>query len=254
MSHMTTGEEQLHWKNWIDCRDPQAGDILVKKYLPLVSYHVQRISVNLPKNVSRDDIKSLGMMGLFNALERFEPNRDLKFDTYASFRIRGAILDGLRKEDWLPRSSREKAKRIEAVNEELEQKYMRNASPKEIADVLNIPEDEVYSALNENFFANILSMDENPQDQDDKEGNFHIKDEKAILPEEHLVKEELYKDLARIIESLNEKEQLVLQLFYKEELTLTEIGHVMNLSTSRISQIHSRAIYKLRNTMQAVSY
>ncbi|WP_409305448.1 FliA/WhiG family RNA polymerase sigma factor [Peribacillus sp. SCS-155] len=251
MSYMNTEEEQLHWKNWIDCRDPQAGDILAKKYLPLVSYHVQRISVNLPKNVSRDDIKSLGMMGLFNALERFEPSRDLKFDTYASFRIRGAILDGLRKEDWLPRSSREKAKRIEAVTEELEQKYMRNISPKEVADTMGITEEEVYSALNENFFANILSMDEHPQDQEDKEGNFHIKDDKAMLPEEELVREELYNDLARVIETLNEKEQLVLQLFYKEELTLTEIGQVMNLSTSRISQIHSRAIHKLRNLLQA---
>ncbi|MBK5445932.1 FliA/WhiG family RNA polymerase sigma factor [Peribacillus butanolivorans] len=251
MSNLTIGEEQLCWKNWIDCRDQQAGDILVKKYIPLVSYHVQRISVSLPKNVSRDDIRSLGMMGLFNALERFDPKRDLKFDTYASFRIRGAILDGLRKEDWLPRSARDKAKKIESAIEKLEQKYMRNLSPNEIASELNIPEDDVYAALNENFFANVLSMDENPQEQDDKEGtNFHIKDEKANLPEEHLLREELYVELAKVIETLNEKEQLVLQLFYKEELTLTEIGQVMSLSTSRISQIHSKTIYKLRNAMQ----
>ncbi|PLT34189.1 FliA/WhiG family RNA polymerase sigma factor [Bacillus sp. V5-8f] len=255
MSQLTTGEEQLHWKNWIDCRDPQAGDILVKKYLPLVSYHVQRISVNLPRNVNRDDIRSLGMMGLFEALERFDPKRDLKFDTYASFRIRGAILDGLRKEDWLPRSAREKAKKIEAATYELEQKLMRNVNPKEIAEFLHIPEDEVYSALNENFFANVLSMDESPQDQEEKEGNnFHIKDEKAVQPEDNLVKEELYNELLRVIKTLNEKEQLVLQLFYKEELTLTEIGQVMGLSTSRISQIHSRAIYKLKNILQDIRH
>ena len=108
--------------------------MLVKKYTPLVSYHVQRISVNLPKSVSRDDIRSLGMMGLFDALERFDPERDLKFDTYASFRIRGAILDGLRKEDWLPRSAREKSKKMEATIEKLEQKLMRNVTPNEIAD------------------------------------------------------------------------------------------------------------------------
>lgn len=253
MSQLTTGAEQLHWQKWIDCRDPQAGDILVKKYIPLVSYHVQRISVNLPRNVSRDDIRSLGMMGLFEALERFDPKRDLKFDTYASFRIRGAILDGLRKEDWLPRSAREKAKRIEAATYELEQRYMRNVTPKEIAEALHISEDEVFSALNENFFANVLSMDESPPDQEEKEGtNYHIKDEKAVLPEENLVKEELFEELLRLIETLNEKEQLVLQLFYKEELTLTEIGQVMSLSTSRISQIHSRAIYKLRTILQDV--
>jgi len=250
MSHLTIEEEQLCWKNWVDCRDPLAGDILVKKYIPLVSYHVQRISVSLPKNVSRDDIRSLGMMGLFDALERFDTKRDLKFDTYASFRIRGAILDGLRKEDWLPRSARDKAKKIESAIEKLEQQYMRNLSPTEIAAELNIPEDEVYAALNENFFANVLSMDENPQEDDKESANFHIKDEKADLPEEHVLRDELYEELAKVIETLNEKEQLVLQLFYKEELTLTEIGQVMSLSTSRISQIHSKAIYKLRNTMQ----
>lgn len=251
MSQLTIEEEQLCWKNWVDCRDPQAGDVLVKKYVPLVSYHVQRISVSLPRNVSRDDIRSLGMMGLFDALERFDPKRDLKFDTYASFRIRGAILDGLRKEDWLPRSARDKAKKIDSAIEKLEQKYMRNLTPKEIAFELNIPEDEVYAALNEHFFANVLSMDENPQEQDDKEKpNFHIKDDKADLPEENVLRQELYAELAKVIETLNEKEQLVLQLFYKEELTLTEIGQVMSLSTSRISQIHSRAIFKLRHAMQ----
>jgi RNA polymerase sigma factor for flagellar operon FliA len=190
------------------------------------------------------------MMGLFNALERFDTKSDLKFDTYASFRIRGAILDGLRKEDWLPRSARDKAKKIESAIEKLEQQYMRNLSPTEIAAELNIPEDEVYAALNENFFANVLSMDENPQEDDKESANFHIKDEKADLPEEHVLRDELYEELAKVIETLNEKEQLVLQLFYKEELTLTEIGQVMSLSTSRISQIHSKAIYKLRNTMQ----
>lgn len=251
MSHQTIAEEQLCWKNWVESRDPEAGDLLVKKYMPLVSYHVQRISVSLPKNVSRDDIRSLGMVGLFDALERFDPKRDLKFDTYASFRIRGAILDGLRKEDWLPRSARDKAKKIEAAIEKLEQKYMRNLTAKEIALELNIPEEEVYSSLNEHFFANVLSMDEHSQDQDDKDGiNFHIKDEKADLPEEHVMREELYVELAQVIETLNEKEQLVLQLFYKEELTLTEIGQVISLSTSRISQIHSKAIFKLRQAMQ----
>ncbi|KWW10941.1 MULTISPECIES: FliA/WhiG family RNA polymerase sigma factor [Peribacillus] len=249
MSHLTIEEEQVCWKNWIDCRDPRAGDILVKKYIPLVSYHVQRISVSLPKNVSRDDIRSLGMMGLFDALERFDTKRDLKFDTYASFRIRGAILDGLRKEDWLPRSARDKAKKIESAIEKLEQKYMRNLTPNEIATELNIPEEDVYAAIQGNFFANVLSMDD--QEHDDKDSKtFHIKDEKADLPEEHVLREELYMELAKVIETLNEKEQLVLQLFYKEELTLTEIGQVMSLSTSRISQIHSKAIYKLRNAMK----
>lgn len=253
MSHLANEEEMHQWKQWIESKDPQAGDFLAKKYMPLVSYHVQRISVGLPKSVSRDDLRGLGMMGLFNALERFEPARDLKFDTYASFRIRGAILDGLRKEDWLPRSSREKTKKIESTIEKLEQEKMRNVTPEEVASELNISADEVISTLNENFFANIISVDENPQEQDDKEGKaFNFKDEKAVLPEESAIREELYNELAKVITTLNKNEQMVLQLFYKEELTLTEIGQIMDLSTSRISQIHSKAIFKLRSLLTKI--
>src|SRR5690606_34830877 len=162
MGQVLTPEEQLIWEKWVSARDAEAGNLLVKKYMPLVSYHVHRISVGLPSNVSRDDIHSLGLMGLYDALEKFDPSRDLKFDTYASFRIRGAIIDGLRKEDWLSRSSREKAKKIDAAIEKLEQKYMRTITAKEIADELNITEEEVYTTMNEHFFANILSIDEQP--------------------------------------------------------------------------------------------
>ncbi|MBT2688582.1 FliA/WhiG family RNA polymerase sigma factor [Bacillus sp. ISL-47] len=248
-----TIEENTYWAKWVDSRDAQAGNFLAKRYMPLVSYHVQRISVNLPKSVSRDDIRSLGMMGLYDALEKFDPKRDLKFDTYASFRIRGAILDGLRKEDWLPRSTREKAKKIEAAMENLEQRLMRNATVGEIADEVQMGEEEVYTVMNEHFYANVLSIDEQPGDSDDKEGgSFAIKDDKAVIPEEKVLKNEILEEMAERILQLNEKEQLVISLFYKEELTLTEIGEVMGLSTSRISQIHSKAIFKLRQSLGKV--
>lgn len=221
--------------------------------MPLVSYHVQRIAVNLPRNVSRDDLRSLGLIGLYDALEKFDPNRDLKFDTYASFRIRGAILDGLRKEDWLPRNTREKAKKIEVVIEKLEQRLMRNATIQEISHELNMSEQEVQSIMNEHFFANILSIDEKQNEQDDKEGHsFIIKDDRAEIPDEKIAKDELIREMVELISLLNEKEQLVISLFYKEELTLTEIGQVMNLSTSRISQIHSKAIFKLRHALEKI--
>lgn len=250
MSQVANVEEIQQWYKWIDSKDPQAGDFLAKKYMPLVSYHVQRISVGLPKNVCRDELRSLGLMGLFNAIERFDPDRDLKFDTYASFRIRGTILDGLRKEDWLPRSAREKTKKIEGAIERLEQEKMKTVTAEEIAAELKISSEEVISTMNENFFANVISVDENPLDQDDKDGKgFYLKDEKVLLPEENVVKNELYEELEKVILTLNNNEQLVLQLFYKEELTLTEIGEVMNLSTSRISQIHSKAIFKLRSIL-----
>lgn len=249
----STSEDQITWDKWVKSRDPDAGNLLIKKYMPLVSYHVQRISVNLPKSVSRDDLKSLGMFGLYDALEKFDPKRDLKFDTYSSFRIRGAILDGLRKEDWLPRSTREKAKKIDAAIEKLEQRYMRNVTVEEIAQELNMDENDICTTINEHFFANVLSIDEQPNDQDDRDSqSYSIRDDKSEIPEEKVVKAETIEEMTAMVSQLNDKEQLVLSLFYKEELTLTEIGQVMDLSTSRISQIHSKAIFKLRKWLEKV--
>ncbi len=253
MANETTLEEKNAWEMWNTNRDTDACNTLIKKYMPLVSFHVQRISVGLPKSVSREELNSLGMIRLYDALERFDPKRDLKFDTYASFRIRGSIIDGLRKEDWLSRGTREKTKKIEATIEKLEQKMMRNVTVQEIADDLDLSTDEVYSTMNEHFFANVLSIDEQLNESDEKEGpTFAIRDNKTEIPEEKVMKDELIQEMASMIETLNDKEQLVLSLFYKEELTLTEIGQVMNLSTSRISQIHSKAIYKLRHSLEKV--
>lgn len=250
MVNATSPNEQLYWDKWVTSRDEEAGNILIKKYQPLVHYHVQRISVSLPKSVVRDDLISLGMFGLFDALEKFDPKRDLKFDTYASFRVRGAILDGLRKEDWLPRSSREKVKKMDAAIEKLEQKYLRHVTEEEIAHELKVSTEEVYTTINEHFFANILSIDEQHDENDDKAGNtFIIKDNKEENPEDKLIKGEIVLEMTNIISKLSPKEQLVISLFYKEELTLTEIGEVLDLSTSRISQIHSKCIYKLRQSL-----
>jgi RNA polymerase sigma factor for flagellar operon FliA len=254
MSQVSSSDDQVFWQRWIESRDSQAGDSLIRIYLPLVNYHVQRIAVGLPKNVSKDDLMSLGMLGLYDALEKFDPTRDLKFDTYASFRVRGAIIDGLRKEDWLPRSSREKAKKIDSVIEKLEQKYMRTVTPNEIAEELGLTEEEVQQSVTEGFFANVLSIDEGLKDNDDSQepAKLTLKDDKTSTPEEKLLKDELIAQLTRVIEQLNENEQLVVSLFYKEELTLTEIGHVLGLSTSRISQIHSKALFKMKKLLDTI--
>ncbi|MGD7052036.1 FliA/WhiG family RNA polymerase sigma factor [Sutcliffiella horikoshii] len=250
MTTSTSNNDSAYWDLWKTKKDPDAGDFLVKKYMPLVHYHVQRISTGLPKSVKREELKSLAFVGLFDAIEKFEPSRDLKFDTYASFRIRGSIIDGLRKEDWLPRSVREKAKRIESTLENLEQKLMRNAKLEEVAAHLDMPEEEVSTVMHEVFYSNILSMDEMPKENDEQShGAYVLKDEKVISPEEELIKSELIQLLGEQIENLTENEQIVISLFYKEELTLTEIGQVLGLTTSRISQIHSKAIFKLRKQL-----
>ncbi|TYS70573.1 FliA/WhiG family RNA polymerase sigma factor [Sutcliffiella horikoshii] len=253
MTTSTTNKDTLYWDLWKTKKDPDAGDYLVKKYMPLVHYHVQRISTGLPKSVKREELKSLAFVGLFDAIEKFDPSRDLKFDTYASFRIRGSIIDGLRKEDWLPRSVREKAKRIEATLEKLEQKLMRNATLEEVATYLGMPEEEVSTVMHEVFYSNILSMDEMPKENDDQShGAYVLKDDKVISPEDELLKSELIHQLGEQIENLTENEQIVISLFYKEELTLTEIGQVLGLTTSRISQIHSKAIFKLRKQLNPI--
>jgi RNA polymerase sigma factor FliA len=250
MSEPSFVEEQSYWEKWNTSRDREAGDELLRAYLPLVNYHVQRISVGLPKSVNKDELRSLGMLGLYDALKKFEPERDLKFDTYASFRIRGAILDGLRREDWLPRSLREKTKKVEAAIEKLEQQHLRSVSPTEVADELGITENEVTTVMSESFLANVLSIDEENKETESREKvSYTIEDKKAITPENSVLQEELHGELAIVIKELSEKEQLVVSLFYYEELTLTEIGQVLGLSTSRISQIHSKALFRIRQVL-----
>lgn len=250
MANQDSTDEQVLWKNWTESKDPQAGDLLMRKYVPLVNYHVQRIGASIPKNISREELKSLGMMGLFDALNKFDYSRELKFDTYASFRVRGAIIDGLRKEDWLPRSSREKSKKLESKIEELEQKLMRHASAEEIAEFVELPVEEVYQTVQEHFFSNVLSIDEQLQESDEPEQkSYVIRDDSQKTPEQQMIQRELIGDLAGQIQQLNENEQLVLSLFYTEELTLTVIGEMLGLSTSRISQIHSKALFKLRKLL-----
>ncbi|WP_176583357.1 FliA/WhiG family RNA polymerase sigma factor [Priestia megaterium] len=245
-------EEHKIWQEWRETRDSHAGNMLVKKYMPLVNYHVQRISVGLPKNIHKEELRSLGLIGLYDALEKFDYGRDLKFDTYASFRIRGAIIDGLRKEDWLSRSAREKTKRIEQATEALEQRYLRRVAPSEVAKEVGMTEADVVHTMNEGFLANVLSMEEQPKEYEDGEQKYTIKDEKTLSPEEELINDERYQELAEVIEQLNEKEQLVVSLFYKEELTFTEIAQLLGLSTSRVSQIHSKALFKMRTSLSKI--
>ncbi|MCK7605939.1 FliA/WhiG family RNA polymerase sigma factor [Geobacillus stearothermophilus] len=251
MGSALKGEERKYWDDWVNGRDRRAAEELVQRYMPLVSYHVQRLSATLPSSVPKDELISLGLLGLYDAIEKFDPSRDLKFDTYASFRIRGAILDGLRKEDWLPRSVRDKAKKIEEAAERLEQQYMRSVTAKEIAAELGMTEAEVQAVASDTFWSLWLPLGQGAAEDEDEP--LAIRDDRALLPEEEAIKREMIDQLAEGIRRLNEKEQLVISLFYKEELTFTEIGSLLQLSTSRISQIHAKALWKLRRFLSGDS-
>lgn|SRR5690625_2567980 len=243
------------WKDWLEYRDEQAANMLIQQYMYLVSYHAERISSHLPASVNKDDLKSFGLIGLFDAIKKFEPKRELKFDTYASFRIRGAIMDGLRKEDWIPRSLRDKIKKIEKITQELEQLYQRKPKVEEIAYEAGMEQKEVEVIIRDSLFTNILSMEEKPEDGKNelKEGiGYALPDQQTVLPENKLISDELNNEMAEGIKALNENEKMVISLFYHDELTLTEIGKVLGLTTSRISQIHKKSIVKLRDSLRKI--
>jgi RNA polymerase sigma factor FliA len=246
--------EQELWNKWKKHQDNEAANQLIQQYMHLVNYHVERTMSHLPSNVLKDDIKSLGLFGLYDALKKFDLDRDLKFDTYASFRIRGAIIDGLRKEDWLPRSIREKTKKIEKATQELIQLYQREPTSTEIAEALGLDVHEVETHVKDAVFANMLSIEEKSKDSSShqhKDGiGYTIPDDTSIQPDSQIVRNEQYKELAESIKGLKENEQMIISLFYQEGLTFTEIGQVLGLTTSRISQIHKKVIFKLRNKLQ----
>ncbi|CQR47674.1 RNA polymerase sigma-D factor [Paraliobacillus sp. PM-2] len=240
------------WDQWMKNKDNDIANQLVEHYLYLVHYHTQRIAIHLPKNVDKDDIKSLGLFGLYDALQKFDYTRELKFATYASFRIRGSIMDGLRKEDWLPRSTRDKAKKIEQAIHLLEQRLYREPTASEVADYLQLKRNEVEAVIKDSFFSNLLSIEDKSTEQEDnyKDRNgYNLPDERNPSPEDTIITLENLNDLAQCITLLNENEQMVISLFYKEELTFTEIGKVLALTTSRISQIHKQAIFKLKRAL-----
>ncbi|MFC4023127.1 FliA/WhiG family RNA polymerase sigma factor [Oceanobacillus longus] len=244
--------EQELWNDWIANKSGEAANELISNYMYLVNFHTERISSHLPSNVSRDDIKSFGLLGLYDALKKFDPSRDLKFDTYASFRIKGSIIDGLRKEDWLPRSIREKTKKVEQAAESFEQMNHRAATAGEIALITGMTAEEVETTVKDSLFGNILSIEEKPNGSKNelKEGiGYSIPDDSAVFPDRNILQNEIKGELIEGIKSLNEKEQLVISLFYNEELTFTEIGQIIGLTTSRISQIHKRSLFKLRKSL-----
>lgn len=255
MTKSKSPQEQKLWDEWLKSKDDESANTLIHHYQYLVAFHVDRIAAHLPTSVNRDDVKSFGLIGLFDALKKFDPSRDLKFDTYASFRVRGAIMDGLRREDWLPRSIRDKTKKIEKAAEELEQQLNRSPYSEEIAETLDMNVKEVESLVRDSLFANVLSLEEKSKDQtnDPKEGvGYSIPDDNVLTPDEKVITSELHNELAEGIQSLKHNEQLVISLFYHDELTLTEIGTILGLTTSRISQIHQKSIFKLRHALQKI--
>jgi len=233
--------------------DKRTKEKLILEYAPLIRFIAQKIAVRLPSNIEFDDLVSSGVIGLMDAIDKYDPSRDNKFKTYAEFRIRGAILDELRAQDWVPRSVREKAKQLERAHVRLEQKLGRMPTEDELTKELVISKDEYYDLLNQVKSVSILSLDE--------AGSFNSSDRKSILsllesckipsPFAQLNLKDIKEVVTKAIEALPEKQRLVLSLYYYEDLNLKEIGEVLDVTESRVSQLHTQAILWLRRKLKA---
>ncbi|MCF6093811.1 FliA/WhiG family RNA polymerase sigma factor [Microaerobacter geothermalis] len=240
------------WVKWKKHDNKEAEDFLVNKYLPLVDYVVNRLAITMPKTIQRDELRSLGILGLLDAMKKYDYSRGLQFETYAMWRIRGNILDGIRENDWIPRSMREKLKKVEEAYTVLEQEKLRSVTDKEVSDFLGISEDELLHILSHSSMGTLLSLDEPISEEDQHQTSLQstISDPNVESPERRAEWLGLKEVLSKTIDRLPEKEKLVISLFYYDELTLTEIAEVMGLSTSRISQLHSKAIYRMRAALE----
>ncbi|MBN1211694.1 MAG: FliA/WhiG family RNA polymerase sigma factor [candidate division Zixibacteria bacterium] len=241
------------WSRYKKIQTIELRQKLLNKYLPLVRNVATRMAMGFPRSVELSDLINTGVIGLIEAFGNYDPGRGVKFETYAVPRIRGAILDELRALDWVPRSTRAKSREIDRAMVSLENKLGRQPEKKELAKQLNITEDELYITLDDVSCSNILSLDEIIYPDDDNRQLPRIETvsdagSHSILGD--IEKGELRSFLVVAIDRLTAQEKLVIALYYFEELTLKEIGEVMSISESRVSQIHTRAVMKLRNMVR----
>lgn len=244
-----TGKKKL-WEEYAGTRSPEIREKIILEYAPLVKVVAGRLSMYLGYNVEYEDLVSYGIFGLIDAIDKFDCMKDVKFETYASLRIRGAILDQIRKMDWIPRTIRQKQKRIDAAIKEIETQYGRSATDEEIATLLGITDEEYLDWQSQMKITNVVSLNEfleQGSEVSNEAGS--TKSEAFDSPEEILERDELKKILAQALELLTEKERKVIVLYYYEDLTLKEISNILEVSESRISQLHTRALQKMRGKM-----
>jgi RNA polymerase sigma factor FliA len=257
---METGVKEIElrdlWKRYKENGDTAARERLVVAYSPMVKFVAGRLGAGLPSHVDDADLISYGLMGLIGAIERFDPERGIKFETFAMTRIRGAIIDELRSLDWVPRSVRSRAREIEAAQSKLEHELQRAPTEAELAAKLGIDEDELQSSLLEIANSSVYALDELWTVSDSSGDQVSlldtISDPRAEDPQDSLDSSEIKDRLTDAIASLPEREQLVVALYYYENLTLREIGEVLGVTESRVSQLHTKAVMRLKSHLQQV--
>lgn len=244
-------EEEL-WEIYHKTKDPEIRDMFVRQYSPLVKYVAGKVAIGMPHNVDFDDLVGFGVFGLIDAIEKFDPNKHVKFKTYAVTRIRGAIFDELRSIDWVPRSVRQKSREIEDTVHRLEASLGRSASDKEIAREMGMSEHDFQKTMMKVSGTSILSLNDvwyTGEDNDKVSIVDSIESPQSLNPDTIVEKEEIKRVIVQAISELPEKEKKVLVLYYYEDLTLKEIGKVLEVTESRISQLHTKAIMRLRSKL-----
>ncbi|HHW47811.1 MAG TPA: FliA/WhiG family RNA polymerase sigma factor [Clostridiaceae bacterium] len=236
------------WKQYSETKDPEIRKKLILEYSYLVKYIAGRLNIYFGSNVEYDDLVGYGIFGLIDAIDKYDIEKGVKFETYASLRIRGAIIDSIRELDWVPRSLRQKSKELERIYTEIENETGQPASDKEVAERLGVSLDEFYKLLNDVNLSSIVSLDEFFE-QNYEIGIDFSNASKDFIPEKYAEFSELANILGDAIEKLPEKEKTVISLYYFEELTLKEISAIMKVSESRISQLHTKAILRLRGKL-----
>ncbi len=240
-------------KLWLKYQKERSRDIrdkLVLNYAPLVKYVAGRVSMSLPRNIEKADLISYGMFGLIDAIEKFDLTKKIKFETYAISRIRGAIIDELRSIDWVPRSVRRKEKQLERTYVKLENKFKRSPTDEEIAEDMEISIEELQGLYGQLSYTTQVTLNEFWNTSGTKNDQTclidTLKDTKSDEPSKAFELEELKQFLGGTIESLPKREKMVIALYYYEGLTLKEIGEVLGVTESRVSQLHTKALLRLK--------
>jgi RNA polymerase sigma factor for flagellar operon FliA len=242
----------LFWTRYTQQNDRQAREALIIHYAPLVKFVVGRLALHLPPSLQEEDLIGYGVLGLIEAIDRFDPARGVKFETFAIARIRGHILDSLRQLDLLPRSARRQVREIEQAMATLTQSLGRLPTDAEVANHLGVNLDQYHERLL-NTNSAIISFDKPLADQNDETITLYdaVEDTHLPNPSTCLDDKETKTELVRAIQALPEREQTILSLYYNDSLTMKEIGHAMSISESRVSQMHARAVLTLRSLIQS---
>lgn len=251
IKRLSDSELESLWLAYLeDKSNKKLRDELIVQYIYLTKYVIGRIKLSLPQNFAVEDITSFGVEGLIDAIEKFTPEKGAHFETYAIMRIRGTIIDKIRSQDWLPRTTRKKIKDIKQATETLKQQHGRVPTNQEIADYLGIEKDKVASTLAEDTTVGSL-YDKKYAGDEGIELIDTIEDTNSVSPLEKLAEKDVKNELQMALKKLPERERMVMVLYYHENMTLKEIGESIEVSESRVCQIHAQAIMKLRNILNS---